>query len=258
MKPTIRTLLALLAVLLVLLPVQAVSAAQGAQGGQGACLIASSVAIRQGPGGGYRSLGYIRQGQCISILGLSADGHWYHIAQGWVWAAPYLWAAAVLPVAPSANPAATSSASNVTAETWVSENSPEPGSDVVAYVLVRVNGAPRAGIPVQFAWKFGTGTVVCSQVTTSDGLAACLQNAGAAAPGKVVLVQGSFQALGRSYTTATSFAPNGDCDPSYPDFCLLRGQQRLGCRDIPYRNFEVLPPDPHGFDPDGNGVGCEG
>jgi len=26
---------------------------------------------------------------------------------------------------------------------------------------------------------------------------------------------------------------------------------------IPYRNFNVLPPDPHGFDGDHDGIGCE-
>ncbi len=31
----------------------------------------------------------------------------------------------------------------------------------------------------------------------------------------------------------------------------------LDCGDIPYRNFVVLPPDPHHFDGDGDGIGCE-
>lgn len=42
------------------------------------------------------------------------------------------------------------------------------------------------------------------------------------------------------------------CDPSYPDVCIP-----LDCRDIPYRRFRVLPPDPHGFDRDLGGIGCE-
>ena len=32
----------------------------------------------------------------------------------------------------------------------------------------------------------------------------------------------------------------------------------LDCPDIPYRNFTVLPPDPHRFDADNDGIGCEG
>ena len=45
------------------------------------------------------------------------------------------------------------------------------------------------------------------------------------------------------------------CDPSYPDVCIPPPD--LDCRDIPYRRFRVLPPDPHGFDRDRDGIGCE-
>jgi hypothetical protein len=31
----------------------------------------------------------------------------------------------------------------------------------------------------------------------------------------------------------------------------------LDCADIPHRRFRVLPPDPHGFDGDKDGIGCE-
>ncbi|HLO88751.1 MAG TPA: thermonuclease family protein [Nostocaceae cyanobacterium] len=47
------------------------------------------------------------------------------------------------------------------------------------------------------------------------------------------------------------------CDSSYPDFCLKPNIPDLNCGDISYRRFKVLPPDPHGFDGDGDGVGCE-
>lgn len=47
------------------------------------------------------------------------------------------------------------------------------------------------------------------------------------------------------------------CDPSYPDVCIPPPPPDLDCRDIPYRRFRVLPPDPHGFDRDRDGVGCE-
>jgi micrococcal nuclease len=48
-----------------------------------------------------------------------------------------------------------------------------------------------------------------------------------------------------------------NCDPSYPDFCLPKNSPDLNCRDISQRRFKVLPPDPHGFDRDGDGIGCE-
>lgn len=50
---------------------------------------------------------------------------------------------------------------------------------------------------------------------------------------------------------------NGTCDPSYPGICLPSPPPQLTCADIALRNFIVLPPDPHHFDVDGNGFGCE-
>jgi hypothetical protein len=47
------------------------------------------------------------------------------------------------------------------------------------------------------------------------------------------------------------------CDTSYPDFCIPSPPPNLNCPDIPQKNFKVLPPDPHGFDRDRDGVGCE-
>jgi len=51
--------------------------------------------------------------------------------------------------------------------------------------------------------------------------------------------------------------PPGNCDPAYPDVCIPPPPPDLDCSDIPYRNFRVLPPDPHHFDGDGDGIGCE-
>jgi PKD repeat protein len=48
-----------------------------------------------------------------------------------------------------------------------------------------------------------------------------------------------------------------ECDPSYPDLCIPPPPPNLNCDDISARNFEVLPPDPHGFDADNDGIGCE-
>jgi micrococcal nuclease len=47
------------------------------------------------------------------------------------------------------------------------------------------------------------------------------------------------------------------CDPSYPDVCIPPPPPDLDCKDITYRRFRVLPPDPHHFDGDGDGIGCE-
>ncbi|WP_338133781.1 thermonuclease family protein [Thermus scotoductus] len=47
------------------------------------------------------------------------------------------------------------------------------------------------------------------------------------------------------------------CDPAYPTVCLPPPPPDLDCKDIPYRGFGVLPPDPHRFDRNRDGVGCE-
>lgn len=54
-------------------------------------------------------------------------------------------------------------------------------------------------------------------------------------------------------------ALGGGCDPSYPDqgVCIPPSPPDLDCGDIPYRRFTVIPPDPHRFDGDFDGVGCE-
>ncbi|MHC0061364.1 SDR family NAD(P)-dependent oxidoreductase [Nostoc sp. UIC 10890] len=40
-------------------------------------------------------------------------------------------------------------------------------------------------------------------------------------------------------------------------FELPKNSPDLNCRDISQRRLKVLPPDPHGFDRDGDGIGCE-
>jgi S-layer homology domain len=61
-----------------------------------------------------------------------------------------------------------------------------------------------------------------------------------------------------STTTTSTTAPPEDCDPSYPDFCIPPPPPDLDCDDIDGpKPFTVNPPDPHNFDGDGNGQGCE-
>jgi micrococcal nuclease len=48
-----------------------------------------------------------------------------------------------------------------------------------------------------------------------------------------------------------------DCDESYPDVCIPSPPPILTCADVPYTNFVVRGDDPHGFDADHDGTGCE-
>jgi micrococcal nuclease len=55
--------------------------------------------------------------------------------------------------------------------------------------------------------------------------------------------------------------PGSNCEPSYPDVCIPIGSADVDCPDIDARRFRVLwdvaNPDPHRFDGDGDGIGCE-
>jgi micrococcal nuclease len=47
------------------------------------------------------------------------------------------------------------------------------------------------------------------------------------------------------------------CEPSYPTLCIEPGIPDLDCWQIDEKSFPVLPPDPHLFDMDEDGIGCE-
>jgi hypothetical protein len=64
--------------------------------------------------------------------------------------------------------------------------------------------------------------------------------------------------VSQTQKSASSNNLSATCDSSYPDVCITTSSAMLTCLDIPYRNFKVLTPDPHGLDSDGDGIGCEG
>jgi len=52
-------------------------------------------------------------------------------------------------------------------------------------------------------------------------------------------------------------AVENNCDSSYPDVCIDQYPPDLDCGEIGYSNFRVEGSDPHGFDGDNDGIGCE-
>src|SRR5919109_853398 len=61
-----------------------------------------------------------------------------------------------------------------------------------------------------------------------------------------------------SSSSSISSSNDDDCDNSYPDVCIPPPPPVLDCSDIDEHDFEVRGSDPHGFDSNGDGVGCEG
>lgn len=69
-------------------------------------------------------------------------------------------------------------------------------------------------------------------------------------------------ALGLAIVTLLAAPTSGQrrsrCDASYPDFCIAPRPPDLDCRDVHGRKpFRVRQPDPHAFDRDRDGWGCE-
>jgi micrococcal nuclease len=56
-------------------------------------------------------------------------------------------------------------------------------------------------------------------------------------------------------TNGTTGTTAGRCDPSYPTVCIPPPPPDLNCKNVPYTDFKVLPPDPHRFDGDHDGIG---
>lgn len=52
-------------------------------------------------------------------------------------------------------------------------------------------------------------------------------------------------------------SPASGCDAAYPGVCIPPPPPDLDCAQVRDRRFAVLAPDPHGFDSDHDGVGCE-
>ena len=58
-------------------------------------------------------------------------------------------------------------------------------------------------------------------------------------------------------TTTSTKTQTSNCDPSYPDFCIPSPPPDLDCKDISQKKFTVIGSDPHRFDGDRDGIGCE-
>jgi len=48
-----------------------------------------------------------------------------------------------------------------------------------------------------------------------------------------------------------------NCESGYPDVCIPLYPPDLDCGEIEHRRFTVDGDDPHGFDGDDDGIGCE-
>ena len=72
-----------------------------------------------------------------------------------------------------------------------------------------------------------------------------------------IVMLANLQLIFLSSIQTSSEQDNSNCDSSYPDAYISSPPPNLNCKDISDKDFKVLPPDPHGFDRDEDGIGCE-
>jgi hypothetical protein len=76
---------------------------------------------------------------------------------------------------------------------------------------------------------------------------------------KLIFLILMFSVVTVFYLASTqTYGQSDRCDSSYPGVCIAPPPPDLNYPDIPYKDFKVLPPDPHELDGfDGDGIGCE-
>ena len=73
---------------------------------------------------------------------------------------------------------------------------------------------------------------------------------------KLFVQDSTAQKMASSVRMRQAPEPAG-CDPSYPTICIPQDSPDLDCDEVPYVAFKVVADDPHGFDADHDGIGCE-
>lgn len=113
--------------------------------------------------------------------------------------------------------------------------------------LTRTPSATRTPTLTRTPSATRTPSLTATATRTPATVAAATSTPSAVATGELTVT-----AAASVIATATAV-----CDPAYPTICLPPPPPDLNCSDITERSFTVLAPDPHKFDRDGNGVGCE-
>jgi micrococcal nuclease len=124
------------------------------------------------------------------------------------------------------------------------------GSTNVNLVLV------REGAAAPYFYRGDRGRYAGRLLAAARTAKAARRGLWGACPGTTLDPYGPVE-TGRSGPPAQSGGSSGKCDPSYPTVCIRPYPPDLDCADVPYRRFKVVPPDPHGFDGDRDGIGCE-
>lgn len=225
-------LLAMFFVVLLFSPVQA----QGRVG-----FVNDDANLRSGPGRSYQIVGFAQRGERIVVVGQNEAGSWYRLEGG-------EWIAAIL-----VDIASTSDSKPLTLEVKGLCNA---AAENIARGVDESDPA-RLAVGLQELEKCATSVNIYLASLNRPVEAPAQPTATSVRVEQPVVLPTATPIPPTSTPVPPTATPSQQCDPSYPDFCLAPGIPDLDCKDIPHRRFRVLQPDPHRFDGDKDGIGCE-
>jgi SH3-like domain-containing protein len=219
--------------------------------------ILSAVFIRSGPGEGFGQVGLLYEDETARVVGNDEFDIWYEIVtddgeEGWVAAGvvELLGELGDNQLAQSASP------------TPRPRSTGEPGTTQLRITLnsAYVRNGPGQNYTIIDYIDEGSTVTVLAHNNNGSWFNIRLPNGENGWIGATVTEPIGDWALGDIRAAATIPAPpptpQNNCDPAYPTVCIPSLPPDLDCRDIEYNNFTVLPPDPHLFDGNGDGIGC--
>lgn len=202
--------------------------------------------LRAGPGVTHAIIGAVRAGQLATIT--DYEGEWYQLSTG-EWIAKFLVKATaesrVVAFRLEDAPAVANRSANLRSG---------PGTN---YSIV---GGVQAGQTLQIIGQNQTGDWF--KLRDGQWIAAFLVNriaTGLPIDEEYLTLQGTIPPTPSvTPTAAQSTVPAAvNCELSYPGICIPRYPPDLNCGDIPYTNFPIIGADPHDFDDNDDGIGCE-
>jgi endonuclease YncB( thermonuclease family) len=118
----------------------------------------------------------------------------------------------------------------------------------------------REGAAAPYFYAGARGRYATALLAAARSAKAARRGLWQACPHTVLDPEGPIETRSQRTTPPPALAPpgaTGRCDRSYPGVCIPPPPPDLDCKDVPYKRFKVIPPDPHGFDGDRDGIGCE-
>ena len=115
----------------------------------------------------------------------------------------------------------------------------------------------REGAAAPYFYGGDTGRYADRLLSAAKAAKAAQRGLWGACPGTVLDPFRQVETRQKDVTPPRPLVPRAGCDPSYPTVCIPPYPPDLDCSDVPQKGFKVVGTDPHGFDGDRDGVGCE-